>query len=288
MAAGLGFKNFNTGDVLSAADTNGYLMQGIWVFANAAARDTAVTSPQEGNACYLKDTDVIQVYSGSAWATQSASNPISANTVDAKGDLIAATAADTVARLAVGANDTVLTADSSTATGLKWASAGGAAGLVHIKEQTWSAVSSVNINDIFSSTYTHYKIIMTYSSSAGDSEMKIRYRVAGADDTSAQYQDQRFIAEDTTNPASQTVGQTSSRFVIQNTSENVCEGTIFNPFLTARTYHTTVNSFVNGAGNPRLTIYSGTFKNSTSFTGMTLIPASGTTTGKINVWGYKA
>jgi len=42
-------------------------------------------------------------------------------TVDAKGDLIAGTADNTVARLAVGANDTVLTADSSTATGLKWA-----------------------------------------------------------------------------------------------------------------------------------------------------------------------
>ena len=41
--------------------------------------------------------------------------------LDAKGDLISATAADTPARLAVGANDTVLTADSSTSTGLKWA-----------------------------------------------------------------------------------------------------------------------------------------------------------------------
>jgi hypothetical protein len=41
--------------------------------------------------------------------------------VDAKGDLITATAADTPARIAVGANDTVLTADSSTSTGLKWA-----------------------------------------------------------------------------------------------------------------------------------------------------------------------
>jgi hypothetical protein len=45
--------------------------------------------------------------------------------VDAKGDIIAATAADTVSRLAVGANDTVLTADSTAATGLKWATAGG-------------------------------------------------------------------------------------------------------------------------------------------------------------------
>jgi hypothetical protein len=41
--------------------------------------------------------------------------------VDAKGDLSTATAADTPARIAVGANDTVLTADSTTATGLKWA-----------------------------------------------------------------------------------------------------------------------------------------------------------------------
>ena len=41
--------------------------------------------------------------------------------VDAKGDLITATGADTPARIAVGANDTVLTADSTTATGVKWA-----------------------------------------------------------------------------------------------------------------------------------------------------------------------
>lgn len=67
MAAGLGFKTFTTGDVLSAGDTNGYLMQGVWVFASAAARDAAVTSPQEGNVCYLKDTDAIMTYSGSAW-----------------------------------------------------------------------------------------------------------------------------------------------------------------------------------------------------------------------------
>jgi hypothetical protein len=48
--------------------------------------------------------------------------------LDAKGDLITATAADTPARLAVGANNTVLMADSSTATGLKWASVGGGTG----------------------------------------------------------------------------------------------------------------------------------------------------------------
>jgi hypothetical protein len=44
-----------------------------------------------------------------------------ATAIDAKGDLIAGTGADAFSRLAVGSNNTVLTADSTTATGLKWA-----------------------------------------------------------------------------------------------------------------------------------------------------------------------
>jgi hypothetical protein len=69
MAAGLGFKTFTTGEVLSAGDTNGYLMQGVLVFASAAARNAAITSPQEGQFAYLKDTDATTYYTGSAWST---------------------------------------------------------------------------------------------------------------------------------------------------------------------------------------------------------------------------
>ena len=54
-----------------------------------------------------------------------ANGAVPASIVDAKGDLIAATAADTVSRLAVGTNGQVLTADSTAATGIKWASAAG-------------------------------------------------------------------------------------------------------------------------------------------------------------------
>jgi len=75
MGAGLGFKTFVTGDVLTAGDTNGYLMQGVWVFASAAARSAAVTSPQEGNMSYLKDTNSTEYYSGSAWVAVGASAP---------------------------------------------------------------------------------------------------------------------------------------------------------------------------------------------------------------------
>jgi len=68
MAAGLGYKEFATGDVLTAADANGYLAsQVVMVFASSAARTSAIASPQEGMISYLKDTNSTEYYSGSAW-----------------------------------------------------------------------------------------------------------------------------------------------------------------------------------------------------------------------------
>ena len=58
-----------------------------------------------------------------AWDLEtSVANIATDTTFDAKGDLIGGTGADTATRLAVGANSTVLMADSAETTGLKWAS----------------------------------------------------------------------------------------------------------------------------------------------------------------------
>ena len=173
MAAGLGFKTFTTGEVLTAADVNGYLMQGVLVFASEAARNAAITSPQEGQFAYTKDNNSLWYYTGSAWAASGATGDIEgvtagtgisgggtsgtvtitnsmATEIDAKGDLIVGTGADTFARLAVGTNGHTLVADSSVSpTGLKWA-----APAASIPANDSATVAGANVQGTSSASYT--------------------------------------------------------------------------------------------------------------------------------------
>ena len=66
-----------------------------------------------------------------------------ATAIDAKGDLIGGTGADTFARLAVGTNGQVLTADSAEATGLKWATPGGGGKVLQVVSTTYSTAKTI-------------------------------------------------------------------------------------------------------------------------------------------------
>ena len=146
MAAGLGFKDFATGEVLTAADVDGYLMQGVWVFASATARDAAVTSPQEGNFAYLKDTNVTTYYTGSAWAnldTTGMTNPMTTT-----GDTIYSSSGSTPARLGIGTAGQVLTVNSG-ATAPEWAAPAGGGKVLQVvstaKTDSFSASTSAGV-----------------------------------------------------------------------------------------------------------------------------------------------
>jgi hypothetical protein len=118
--AGAGFRTFVDGDVLTAAQVNTYLMeQAVMVFADAAARTAALPTPSEGMVTYLADSNVLEKYTGAAWVDITADS-IAKALVDAKGDIITATADNTPARLAVGTNEHRLVADSGETTGLKY------------------------------------------------------------------------------------------------------------------------------------------------------------------------
>jgi hypothetical protein len=112
-----------------------------------------------------------------SWVAQDDSNAIQNAIVDAKGDLIAATAADTPARLAVGTNGQVLTADSTAATGLKWATAS-SGGIVLIANTPFTSSTAVNIDSVFSSTYKNYRIVINLTGSVNE-DLRMRLRSGG-------------------------------------------------------------------------------------------------------------
>ena len=91
------------------------------------------------------------------WVAQDDSNAIQNAIVDAKGDLITATAADTPARLAVGTNGQILTADSTTATGLKWDTPASGGGLTLLSTTSLSGTStSISIS---ASSYVNLLVV---------------------------------------------------------------------------------------------------------------------------------
>jgi hypothetical protein len=104
-----------------------------------------------------------------------------ATAIDAKGDLVPGTGADTFSRLAVGANNTVLTADSSTATGLKWA-APASGSMTSIASGSLTS-SSVTISSIPSTYISLYLVLQNVSINAnGD----LSCRLNAGSHTSAQ------------------------------------------------------------------------------------------------------
>lgn len=114
------------------------------------------------------------------WVAQDDSNAIQNAIVDAKGDLITATAADTPARLAVGTNGQTLVADSSTATGLKWAAA--TSGMTLLKKASFSNVADTGttFDNLFTSAYDNYVIVINnlYGANSAD-DPQIQFRYAG-------------------------------------------------------------------------------------------------------------
>ena len=82
------------------------------------------------------------------WVTSDDANAIQNTIVDAKGDLIAATAADTPARLAVGTNGQTLVANSSTATGLEWQTPASGGGMTLLSTTTLTGSNTVTISSI--------------------------------------------------------------------------------------------------------------------------------------------
>jgi hypothetical protein len=215
--------------------------------------------------------------------------------VDAKGDLITATAADTPARLAVGAtNGMTLQVDSTTATGLKWATpAVSASGLTFITGAAFSAVASVSLpNSTFTSTYTNYKLVFNITSAAGAAaETRFRMRASGADDTAANYYMGGTYV--TYTGASGNVNTNGGTYIPYgsiaagsggiSSQSTQFEMTLFSPQASVATVFTALG----GRGSWTYTALTGIYNASTAFDALTYYVDAGTITGNYRVYGYQ-
>jgi len=228
---------------------------------------------------------------GQAVDTQMLTNAnaaIAKTIVDAKGDIIAATAADTVSRLAVGANNTVLTADSTTATGLKWATPSGNTGLSLISTASFSAVSSVSLaTDSFTTTYDNYKLIINISTSSASAYLGARLRSAGTDNSTSNYSSTYFVIRQLANTTTQdSAGAASGSFAnfsyLTAATPNYINVDIMQPKASVKTSY---SGRIDGTAQETW-ISGGLFNTTTSFDSFSFFPASGTITGSYSLYGY--
>jgi hypothetical protein len=222
------------------------------------------------------------------WVAQDDSNAIQNAIVDAKGDLISATAADTPARLAVGTNGQVLTADSTASTGIKWATPSGGA-LILTGSADFTTSSAVNINNCFSATYLNYLVLINLTAvSATDADLSVRLRASGTDNTTSNYFDNTYQNNGSSAGGNRVNSATSWSFgnmASSKATQLATQATFYDPFSSITTKVLSHSNRWNSSDNNQF-IMANEHRVSSSFDGVSFIPSSGTISGKIRIYGY--
>lgn len=158
-------------------------------------------------------------------------------------------------------------------------------GLVYITETSFTTSTAVNVNNCFTSGYDNYKLVISMVGSVGGNAYNLRYRVSGADNTSASYFYYGFYW--TTSAVNLTTTSATGLFLSNRstgTSYDSCVVEVFNPQRAVLTAHQVEAIEVNTG----LLIKTGGFFNGTNqFDGFTLYPGSGNMTGTVRVYGYR-
>jgi hypothetical protein len=156
---------------------------------------------------------------------------------------------------------------------------------------TFTSVSSVSLNNVFTSTYDNYLMIVNFTAISGsgvDISMKLR---ASGSDTSANYIYQRATRETTNTTTDLNIIGTDEFYLAYGSSTHPTTPRALVNFYNPQT---NIATKINGGTNFRLSSgvfyfvdYAGVQTDTTQFDGFTIIPSSGTLSGLISVYGYR-
>ena len=167
------------------------------------------------------------------------------------------------------------------------------AGMVLLNTTSFSGVSSQSISDVFSATYTNYKILTSLTAIAADTSITLRLRVSGSDASGADY-NSGIIAYSVGGGVMGSFSETAKTafwFGQADTGVGVaayaCSTDLFNPFDAVYTRIINSRHSTDTGGNYFVQNDAGRHQQNTSYTGFTVI-SSGTNalTGSISVYGY--
>ena len=153
---------------------------------------------------------------------------------------------------------------------------------------SFSAASTVSLNNVFNSTYTNYKVIFNLSLSAA-TYIGTRFRVSGSDNSSSQYvYSGPALTSGNGVENAWSNGLTTSFLEMVRVSVDTTGGTFDfqDPFETKNTLVTGLSIWNRSSTLINSLSYFGVLKNSTSYDGFTFFPNTGTMTGTVSVYGY--
>ena len=161
----------------------------------------------------------------------------------------------------------------------------GGGGLVFLNETTFSAQTSVSLpTDTFTSTYSNYRIIVSFSAVSATTGVNVRFRTAGTDNTGASYMyfSSAFNSSTGAETTSYARSQTSAILGAAASIPGNFSMDVIDPKNAL--YTTLTGSGVYTLGN---TVYSGlSFNAATVFDSMTFIASTGNFTGVVRAYGY--